>query len=552
MLFEIRCTEFKIKGKPRPPIIFGSGLNTVLGDQVGTNSIGKSTFLMIIDFVFGGDDYIEKSADIQQQIGRHIIQFIFKFNGQSYYFSRDTFNHNRVNKCDAEYHIIDNITIDDFRNFLLDNYGIALPSLSFRNMVSRYFRIYGRDNLDEKHPLLSFPKEREADAIDVLIKLFNLYANLDNLKKALQAEQEKEKAYKQSVKFNFIQKVTRKKYNQNERKIGELQVQLERIAQGEKEPKQGFFAGLEPEDARRISTIKNELANLRRQRNRLEAKLALIQRNIETNIIDFQNDFVDLQAFFPSVELRKIQEIEGFHKKLQNILKNEFIDEMQLTEVQLHETRESIKKNESIIAAEGIPEEISRKQLDEYADTKKEIDSLKQENIIFQQSQELKESLKIIAEQLKSRQSGVLRELQNTISNKMKELNDIIYDGHKQTPILTLNPDGKGYIFETPRDTGTGTSYKSLVVFDLSILALTPLPALVHDSVVLKQIADAPLERILELYQKSGKQIFIALDKGGSYTKRTEEILDRTAVLHLSDNGAELFGRSWNVKDVTP
>ena len=56
--------------------------------------------------------------------------------------------------------------------------------------------------------------------------------------------------------------------------------------------------------------------------------------------------------------MRKIQEIGEFHKKLQNILKNEFIDEMQLTEMQLQKTQESIQKNESIIAAEGIPEDI--------------------------------------------------------------------------------------------------------------------------------------------------------------------------------------------------
>jgi hypothetical protein len=31
-----------------------------------------------------------------------------------------------------------------------------------------------------------------------------------------------------------------------------------------------------------------------------------------------------------------------------------------------------------------------------------------------------------------------------------------------------------------------------------------------------------------------------------------EKILEQTAVLHLSDNGQELFGRSWNIKDTTP
>ena len=35
-------------------IVFNSGLSVVLGTNTGDNSIGKSTFLLIVDFVFGG------------------------------------------------------------------------------------------------------------------------------------------------------------------------------------------------------------------------------------------------------------------------------------------------------------------------------------------------------------------------------------------------------------------------------------------------------------------------------------------------------------------
>ena len=63
MLVEIRCDEFISYGEKRPPITFHTGLNTVLGDETGSNSIGKSTFLMIVDFVFGGNDYVTRSLD---------------------------------------------------------------------------------------------------------------------------------------------------------------------------------------------------------------------------------------------------------------------------------------------------------------------------------------------------------------------------------------------------------------------------------------------------------------------------------------------------------
>ena len=53
MLVEIMCDEFKDHGTPRGRIQLHAGLNTVMGSSSGSNSIGKSTFLMIIDFVFG-------------------------------------------------------------------------------------------------------------------------------------------------------------------------------------------------------------------------------------------------------------------------------------------------------------------------------------------------------------------------------------------------------------------------------------------------------------------------------------------------------------------
>ncbi len=77
------------------------------------------------------------------------------------------------------------------------------------------------------------------------------------------------------------------------------------------------------------------------------------------------------------------------------------------------------------------------------------------------------------------------------------------------------------------------------------MLKLTRLPIIVHDSIVLKQISDGAIEKILELYENIGKQIFIALDKQNSYTEKAVKILNSNVVLCLAPNGNELFGRSW-------
>ncbi len=74
---------------------------------------------------------------------------------------------------------------------------------------------------------------------------------------------------------------------------------------------------------------------------------------------------------------------------------------------------------------------------------------------------------------------------------------------------------------------------KGLVVYDLAVLSLTKLPLLVHDSVVLKQISDDAIEKIIELYSSCGKQVIIALDKQDSYSEKTSRLLGESAVLRL-------------------
>lgn len=65
-----------------------------------------------------------------------------------------------------------------------------------------------------------------------------------------------------------------------------------------------------------------------------------------------------------------------------------------------------------------------------------------------------------------------------------------------------------------------------------------------HDSVILKQISDYAIEKILSLYITSKKQVIIAFDKQTSYTEETQKILDENAILKLAPNGEELFGKS--------
>ena len=64
----------------------------------------------------------------------------------------------------------------------------------------------------------------------------------------------------------------------------------------------------------------------------------------------------------------------------------------------------------------------------------------------------------------------------------------------------------------------------------------------------LRSVSTIVLEKLFEMYSKTEKQVFIAMDKEMSYTERAQEILNDSVVLRLSPDGNELFGRSWNKK----
>ena len=126
MLLEIKCDKFKVQ-----PQQFNAGLNIVVGSDDGGNSIGKSTFLMIVDFVFGGSDYLDVSTDVHKNIGEHDVFFAFKFNNEITYFYRNTLEKSIVYICDDSYNKIRTITLEQYFTFLKNKSLVIIkPTIS--------------------------------------------------------------------------------------------------------------------------------------------------------------------------------------------------------------------------------------------------------------------------------------------------------------------------------------------------------------------------------------------------------------------------------------
>jgi hypothetical protein len=253
-----------------------------------------------------------------------------------------------------------------------------------------------------------------------------------------------------------------------------------------------------------------------------------------------------LKDFFPEIKLRRLEEIQKFHKEIDSVLKQEIMEEIQHIQSfieLLQQNKEQVEKKIKEISE--IPN-LSRTILFKFAEIQKEIEELESQNNYYDNRAILHKEKQYADARKDIMRSQQLAQLQNMLNIEMAKLNNEIYNGEKIPPTISFNKNQ--YIFETIDDTGTGTCYRGVILFDLSIMKLTCLPFLVHDSVLLKQIEDVAIEKILELYNASEKQVFIALDKVWSYSERSQAILNNNRVLQLGTNGDELFGRSWSKK----
>ena len=550
MLIEVQCDKFVKNGQIREPIRFHAGLNAVLGDDNGSNSIGKSTFLMILDFVFGGSDYVKKCTDVQENVKTHTINFAFDFDGQKYYFSRNTTEYNKVIPCDADYKPLEDhapITVQQYWEFLCEHYGLTAEGITWRSAVGRFIRVYKRDTLDEERPLRSSKDETTADAIKNYMRLFDRYAAVEaQIKQAAEAEDEKEAFRKTTQTYNHVRAAkSEKERAENEERIIVLEQSERELAENSN---QGLL-DLDSMTARRLTELTEQLINYRRQKARVQTQLNAIRRDMTEQKKGFKRTFTDLERFFPGEEFRTLEDIERFHQKLAKILADEFAEtEKDLATTFVLLNNEIVRIQEQITEIKNVPN-VSQAILREFARITTELNNLREANQNYDELERLK---KVAADYAETRDAVIhdqLLAIESAINQAMREISfAILKDATHLPPVLRLEKLGK-YTFNTPNDGGTGAQYRGLITFDLANMEVAPVPFVVHDSVLLKNIERPVFSEIMRVYaamEAKGKQVFLAYDTLDSYGDETRSLLEANAVLELSPGGNELFGWAWN------
>lgn len=550
MLVEVRCDKFISNGKVREPIRFHAGLNAVLGDDNGSNSIGKSTFLMILDFVFGGTDYVKKCVDVQDNVKEHSICFAFNFGGQMYYFSRNTVEYNNVVKCDSEYLPLPDeepLSLQMYGEFLCEQYGLSAKGTTWRGAVARFIRVYKRDTLDEERPLCSSKDEKTADAIKGYMRLFDRYSSVEaQIKQAAAAEDEKEAFRKSTQEYNHV----RAAKNDKEKEANKTRIaELERREQGLIDDSSRGLLDLDSMTAQRLSELNEALIKYRRQRALIQTQLNSVRRDMTGEKRSFKRTFSDLERFFPNEEFHTLEEIERFHQKLTKILEQEFTEtESNLATTYVLLSNEIAAIQEQITEIKNVPN-VSQAILREFAQITTELNNLRKANENYDELQRLKQVATDYAETRDAVIADELLTIESTVNQQMRRITlEILDDATHMPPVLRLEKLNK-YAFNTPNDGGTGAQYRGLITFDLANMAVAPVPFVIHDSVLLKNIERAVFSAIVKVYhdqRQQGKQVFMAYDTLDAYDKETRELVKENAVLQLSPGGNELFGWAWN------
>lgn len=331
MLVEMSSSVFKEKGKVRPPIRFKKGLNVVLGKEDGENSIGKSSAMLAIDFAFGGKTYA--SSDGVKHMGHHVINFAFQFDGDVHHFFRSTAQSDKVFLCNEKYEFREEWELHQFTDWLKVKYHIDFPDLSFRTTLSSFFRIYGKDNTDERRPLRGIRGQNMQKSIDMLVKLFNRYIDIEPRKQGFDEATKKLEAYRAARKYRFVPDLVggAKQYEENVTAIRDLEMQLNTLIIGQSEKHSAEDIAKSQQKAKLMQyklQIETDIQSA-------ERRLKLVEMSLEYGLYPTEADLSALAEFFPDVNLRKLYEVEKYHQKLAVILDKQFAEERSAVTTQI-------------------------------------------------------------------------------------------------------------------------------------------------------------------------------------------------------------------------
>jgi hypothetical protein len=531
MLKSISCEQL-IKN----PITFEAGLNAVVGADDAHNSIGKSSILMLIDFVFGGNDFPSKCDDVIRNVGNFKVGIEFEFE-KPYSFIRDTANIDQIYRVEYQ----DYITSKEYNEFLKSKYFPKNEATSFRECVSGFFRVYQRNNYNDKRPLDIVSKENWDAIRKRTLKIFGKYGVIESFEKDKVIATKLKNDINGTFNSGAIKKVTKVQAKKNEIELVGVGAEIEAI----KKSLRINITDIKSIINERNLSLKTEKDRLIDLQQELNTKLIRIDSNLSGNIVRNSKSFNSVVEFFPEIDKDKLQKVESFHLGITKILKDQLqgeksliLERIELSKIDVNKIDNELlkivdSKEESVYLLERLME------LDRYQH------NLRLQNEFWTKSDDAKTGLSELKENIGNALVDSVNEMELLINNGMNSFIEKIYSDNPISPKISFLKND--YIFDHGDDRGTGKGFADMICFDLTFLENTILPCLIHDSLLFKNMDVPAVEKLISIYSQFKKQIFIAIDEKSKYSKETQNKINTAMFLELNENKVA-FKMKWKKK----
>lgn len=482
--------------------------------------------------------------DAIEILGHHEFKIEFVFGEEHLYFIRKTSRYNFVSYCNEKYEELGEEKLSDYNNLLKKYYGIALPYITFRKTVGLYSRIWGKNNYDTTAPLQQ-NNLNMSNAVKDIIMLFDKYTSIKSLEDQITELDDDKKAIDLAVRRNYLPKINKTIYNANEIEIASLNDEIDSISADTLGVKTDIDALITKE----VLELKEIRSNLVSKKGIYQNRLARTKVNLSNKNRALNEKLSNILEFFPTINMEKLSEIDSFHFDISKVLKKELKNAENELSKSIVVIEKQLKNIDDEINTKLNIDDSSKYIISRLADLISKVRKLEEANDLYDKKIEIVSVIKKAKEDLKKIKSIILQDISAIINNAMYEINKQIVIDDRKSPSLQLLENK--YSFRVAGDTGTGTSYTNLITLDLAIIDNTLLPALIHDSILFKNIENPSMENIIKIYNAHTKQIFISIDEiKNKFTQETVKVLEEKSVLTLSHDHT-LFIKDWKNEEET-
>ncbi len=517
-------------------IVFNKGLNIILGDDSGHNSVGKTTSMKLINHVFGGNLVVD-NEELKNQFPDLVVNFELQFDNEPFYFSRPISQKKDIYICDSNYSVVGSTNVGKYTSFLKSKYNIRDDSLSFRSAANFTSRIW-----DKNRPNATLLSDygNKSEAVVILLKLFDWYRPISDTDYRIKQCNEESLASATVLKRYGISD-TKKQLSQIEEQMKILEPQIKQLMRelGSSNSNPYIPSAEEIQYQDEIRKANKELDLLATKRRRLAS-------NYLGNDMRTKNLIEELVRFFPEIEQKHLSDIERFHHDISEILSEEIDNDIRICDLEINTIRKRIK-------------DLDEKHLESHTNSSQDVMKINHLMSSMQKYEELriskqelenllafKREKKSLEESISEMRKTIYQDLEDLMNSELSKKCELIYGSNRSSPNFTITNRGT-YHYKTPNDTGTGRTYADAIMFDQITLEKSDAPYLVHDSYMFNHIEPNTIVKLLLNYSKT-KQSFITVDSHTVFDPSNKELFKDQICLKL-DAEHTLFKKKWNTKD---